>query len=87
MIVQVTAILADRAANAGLMIRARHQAAIERAIGALESARKEVEAGFGRVELAAEELRRAVRALDSLVGRVDVEDLLDEIFASFCIGK
>lgn len=87
LIAQVTAILSNRAANAGLMIRARHQAAIERAIGALESARKEVEAGFGRVELAAEELRRAVRALDSLVGRVDVEDLLDEIFASFCIGK
>ncbi len=29
----------------------------------------------------------AIRALDSLVGRVDVEDLLDEIFSSFCIGK
>ncbi len=29
----------------------------------------------------------AIRALDSLVGRVDVEDLLDDIFARFCIGK
>ena len=34
-----------------------------------------------------EELLRAIRALDSLVGRVDVEHLLDEIFASFCVGK
>ena len=35
----------------------------------------------------AEEIGRAIRALESLVGRIDVEHLLDEIFASFCIGK
>jgi tRNA modification GTPase len=39
----------------------------------------EVEGGLVIAELAAEQLRRAIRALDSLVGRVDVEDLLDEI--------
>jgi tRNA modification GTPase len=39
------------------------------------------------VEFAADELSSAVMALDSLIGRVDVEDLLDEIFSSFCIGK
>ena len=38
-------------------------------------------------ELAAEELRTAIRALDSLVGRIDIENVLDEIFASFCLGK
>ena len=38
-------------------------------------------------ELVAEYLRSAIRALESLVGRIDVENLLDEIFASFCIGK
>jgi tRNA modification GTPase len=38
-------------------------------------------------DIAAEELRSAIRALDALVGRVDVEMVLDEIFASFCIGK
>jgi tRNA modification GTPase len=84
---QVTDVLSRRAMGAGVMTRARHRLAMERAIGALESARKQVEDGSERVELAAEELRRAIRALDSLVGRVDVEDLLDEIFASFCIGK
>ena len=40
-----------------------------------------------RVELVAEELRAALRALDFLVGRVDVEALLDVIFQSFCLGK
>jgi tRNA modification GTPase len=37
--------------------------------------------------LIAEDLRSAIRAVDSLVGRVDVEQVLDEIFSSFCIGK
>jgi tRNA modification GTPase len=38
-------------------------------------------------ELAAEELRRSAHALGRLLGRVDVEDILDVIFREFCIGK
>ncbi len=38
-------------------------------------------------ELAAEELRRASYCLGKLLGRVDVEDILDVIFREFCIGK
>ncbi|MDW4549164.1 tRNA uridine-5-carboxymethylaminomethyl(34) synthesis GTPase MnmE [Defluviimonas sp. D31] len=79
--------LGKRAGSAGLITRERHRLAIARAVGAMESARDEVRNGPDRAELAAENLRQAVRALDSLVGRVDVEDLLDEIFSSFCIGK
>lgn len=41
----------------------------------------------GEVELVAEELRQAVRALDSVIGRIDVEAVLGEIFSRFCIGK
>ncbi len=88
---QLVAAVADRlekrAAAAGLMTRERHRTAMQVAIASLESAENEVWAGPDRAELAAEHLRQAIRALDSLVGRVDVEDLLDEIFASFCIGK
>jgi len=76
-----------RAAGAATLTRARHRLAVERGIEALESARVEVEDGAERAELAAEQLRTALRALDSLVGRVDVEQVLDDIFASFCIGK
>ena len=79
--------LSHRVASAGLITRARHKSAIEKALKAMESARIEIRSGSERLELGAECLRTAVRALDSLVGRVDVEDLLDEIFASFCIGK
>jgi len=76
-----------RSGLAGTVTRERHRIAIVTAIGAMESARAEVLGKATRVELAADELHRAIRALDSLLGRVDVEDLLDEIFASFCIGK
>ena len=39
------------------------------------------------VELRAEDLRRAADALGRITGRVDVEDVLDQIFGRFCIGK
>ena len=38
-------------------------------------------------ELLAEDLRLAVRALGRITGRVDVEEMLDRLFAEFCIGK
>lgn len=79
--------LVNQSAGAGLITRQRHKTAILAAIRAIESARNAIGHGPDRIEIAAEHLRQAVRALDSLVGRIDVEHLLDEIFASFCIGK
>jgi tRNA modification GTPase len=38
-------------------------------------------------ELAAEALRHASLALERMIGRVDAEQVLDRLFASFCIGK
>jgi tRNA modification GTPase len=80
-------ILALRVGSTGALVRERHRVAVTSAIAALAESRAEVVRPDSRVELAAEHLRRAVRALDALVGRVDVDDLLGEIFASFCIGK
>lgn len=72
------------AAEAPPLSRARHRHAVGEAIGALERA----EAAFGRgPELAGEDLRLAARALGRITGRVDVEDILDVVFSSFCIGK
>ncbi len=87
LVARVTAVLANKAASAGVMTRERHRFAMIRAVEAMESARYQVEDIGGAAELVALDLRRAARALDMLVGRVDTEDLLDEIFASFCIGK
>jgi tRNA modification GTPase len=41
----------------------------------------------GDFELRAEDLRQAAHALGRITGRVDVEDVLGEIFGRFCIGK
>jgi tRNA modification GTPase len=87
LISRIGEILQGRVANAATVTRERHRLALDRAIRAMESAQIEVERGADRAELAAAELRVAIRALESLVGRVDVENLLDEIFSSFCIGK
>ncbi|HYM73685.1 MAG TPA: tRNA uridine-5-carboxymethylaminomethyl(34) synthesis GTPase MnmE [Stellaceae bacterium] len=82
----VTALTARIAADydiaAPLLTRARHRAALEAARDALNRA---VAASFP--ELRAEDLRLAWRSLGRITGHVDVEDLLDVIFADFCIGK
>ena len=40
-----------------------------------------------QAEIVAAELKEAIFKLSSLIGAVGVEDILDEIFASFCLGK
>jgi len=84
---RIAKVLESKAQGAGIAIRERHKIAIRRAMSALQAARTELDYGIERSELAAEELHTAIRALDSLVGRVDVEHILDEIFSSFCLGK
>ena len=87
LIARITRILSGRASNAGIATRARHKQAMERGLAALQAALSLLPQGDVASELAAEELRTAIRALDSLVGRIDIENVLDEIFASFCLGK
>lgn len=83
----VRARLADRAAGAETATRARHRVAMERAAHALGRALDLVSGDSWYHELVLEDVQAAVRALDSLVGRVDVEDVLDDIFTQFCLGK
>ena len=64
------------------LTRARHREALQKTVEALDRAMVVPES-----ELAAEDLRLAVRNLGSITGKVDVEDLLDMIFRDFCIGK
>ncbi len=68
--------------DAPALTRARHREA-------LQSARVSLERFMTAPlpELAAEDLRLAIRAIGSITGCVDVEDLLDMIFRDFCIGK
>ncbi len=79
--------LLARAGRVGVAMRERHREALLRSVGYLDSATAALDRASEFPDLLAEDLRSAIRAVDSLVGRVDVEDLLDEIFSSFCIGK
>ncbi|MGH6718588.1 MAG: tRNA uridine-5-carboxymethylaminomethyl(34) synthesis GTPase MnmE [Alphaproteobacteria bacterium] len=74
------------------LTRARHRALLEQAAEALERAHgaaapELVAPELVAPELVAEDLRLAAYALGRITGRVDVEDVLDRLFASFCIGK
>jgi tRNA modification GTPase len=73
-------------AEAALVTRQRHRSALSECADALSRASTEG-AGPGREDIVAEELRLAARALGRLVGKVDVENVLDVIFRDFCIGK
>jgi tRNA modification GTPase len=75
-------IAADYDPTTPLLTRARHREALEQAHDAL---RRSLEAPLD--ELRAEDLRLACRSLGLITGQVDVEDLLDVIFADFCLGK
>lgn len=79
--------LAARATGSGVATRQRHKDSMGRGMVALEAALQLLPMGEDCADLAAEELRTAIRALDSLVGRIDIENVLDEIFTSFCLGK
>ena len=77
--------LAEGAFDGGdeaIVTRARQRRCLEDCVAGLSA--------FGRqaaVELAGEDLRAAISALGRLTGRVGVEDMLDRVFAEFCIGK
>ena len=68
------------------LTRARHREALTDAREALVRTAGQLGSG-GESVLAAHHVQEAVRALDSLVGSVDVEEVLDRVFSSFCVGK
>jgi tRNA modification GTPase len=70
--------------EARLALTARHVAAVEEAVTALDRA---AAAAAGPCELAAVELRAALDALGRVSGRVSPDELLGRIFGQFCIGK
>ncbi|MEE2565367.1 tRNA uridine-5-carboxymethylaminomethyl(34) synthesis GTPase MnmE [Hyphobacterium marinum] len=79
---RVAARLSRREAPA--LSRARHREAVEAALSALRRGRARL---IDAPELAGEDVRLAIRAMESLTGRIDVEDVLDRVFSQFCIGK
>ena len=87
LITHISKELQSRTLQIGVATRARHKDMMETALTSLQASQKILERGPGFYDIAAEEMRAAIRSLEMLVGRVGVENLLDEIFSSFCLGK
>ena len=87
LITEIEKRLSEKSARAGIAMRERHRVALLRGVDSIDRAMALIEQDTGMADLVAEEIRAAARATESLTGRVDVEDLLDVIFSSFCIGK
>lgn len=79
--------LSDRVRGSSLVNRERHRIALRDGLIYLKAGRNMLVSGPDVYDLVSEELRIAARKLDALLGRVDVENLLDEIFSNFCVGK
>ena len=80
-------ILNDKAQYVGIATRERHKSSMVNAKEFLGNAVVSLRDGPEYYDITAEEIRAATSALDSLIGRIGVEDVLDEVFSSFCLGK
>ena len=80
-------ILNDKAQYVGTATRERHKSSMVNAKKFLGNAVVSLRDGPEYYDITAEEIRAATSALDSLIGRIGVEDVLDEVFSSFCLGK
>ncbi len=87
LLARIESVLARRSLTAGVLTHDRHRRAVTGALAALTAAREGAEAGMPQAEIVAEDLRTARRKLESLIGTVDTEAVLGEIFGRFCIGK
>ncbi len=91
-LVAVEALIAERVAAAlggaefPAATRARHRRDLEDALKHLRRAETQMGETF-YAELAAEDVRLAARCLERVTGRIDAEQVLDRVFARFCIGK
>jgi tRNA modification GTPase len=82
-------VFADRINLADLepaLTRDRHRTALSYALEALDGALPHLGRG-GDAVLAAHHVAQATAALDELLGAVDIEEVLDRVFGSFCVGK
>lgn len=77
--------LEQRTATIGAATQARQAEGLGRAAASVQRAQDALSSGIW--DVASAELTASAAALDELIGRVDVEDVLDTLFARFCLGK
>ncbi|MGB0371493.1 MAG: tRNA uridine-5-carboxymethylaminomethyl(34) synthesis GTPase MnmE [Opitutales bacterium] len=69
-----------------VIVSARHEAALRESIHCLDAAKQKL-LDDAPVELAVSDIREAMEALGKIVGKIDNERMLDQLFNHFCIGK
>jgi tRNA modification GTPase len=72
--------------GAGVVVNERHRQGVALALGAVDLGMRAIVAG-DEAEIVAAQLREARVSLESLTGKIGVDDVLGEIFSRFCIGK
>lgn len=87
LILEITKYLSEKSSGAGLATRERHRVSLFDAGQHLLNAMALLESETEFVDIVAEEVRSAIFDLEVLIGRVDIESVLGEIFSSFCLGK
>jgi tRNA modification GTPase len=91
LLARVEAVLDDhhgpRSRELPILTRARHKRALDTARSEIEQFHSAWVGSKLPATVAAVHLRTAITALEELVGAVDVEDVLDRVFSSFCVGK
>jgi len=87
LIKQIETHLSDRVASSSVFSRERHFDKLRKADSHLLEALSGLTQGDVGWEFISVDIRAAVACLDGIIGRIDVEDVLGRIFASFCIGK
>lgn len=85
LLIYVGQVLSERVSAAGLVSHERQQRCLELAQTDIEQALSLIESG--EFDIASDLIQRASTSLEVLVGRIGVEDMLGEVFSSFCIGK
>jgi tRNA modification GTPase len=83
----IAATYGEVAADLPMLTRARHQQALTTALGEIRQFQVTWSSGKLPAPVASVHLRTAVYVLEELIGAVDVEDILDRVFSSFCVGK
>jgi tRNA modification GTPase len=73
--------------DAPILVQQRHQFAVSTALDEVRAFRTAWGSASVPAPVAAVHLRTAVTTLEELIGAVDIDDVLDEVFRRFCVGK